>query len=52
MTETDKELLALGILFAVCIFLFGAIAGWEAFKLTHNVVCWEEIGRCVAAPWN
>lgn len=33
-------------------FLLGALAGWEGFKLTHSVVCWEEIGRCVAAPWS
>ena len=50
--ETDYALIGLMLMFAVVIFFFGALAGWEGFKLTHNVVCWEEIGRCVAAPWS
>jgi len=48
----ENEDLAFIIFIILAMTFLGAALGYEFFKLTHNVLCLEQLNGCVAAPWS
>jgi len=48
----ENEDLAFLIFIIIAMTILGAALGYEFFKLTHNVLCLEQLNGCVPALWN